>query len=973
MLLASVLSVVLGVFLSAPISHWLGRNAGYILCLPLLASAVLLSNEFFGSAQRYSTESYPWIPELGVGLDLRLDGLSYVFAMLVLVIGAAVLFYSSRYLGTYKVITFYLLMTTFALAMLILVLANDLMVFYIAWEATTFSSFFLIARSGASARQPAIRTLLVTVAGGLSLLAAICIMIVQAGTTSLEGVLAADFWHEDSGLVVLLSVLLALAAFTKSAQFPFQAWLPDSMVAISPVSAYLHAAAMVKAGIFLLLAFSPVLAGTTWWSVILICGGLYTAIFGATAAMRRHDLKELLAYSTVSQLGYLVALIGVGTEAALTAAVVHTIAHALFKAALFMAIGVIDHEAGTRDMRQLAQRRMAMPVTLTAVVLASASMAGFPPLLGFISKESIFDALLHATDNTVLSVLLLAVAALTAVLTFAYSARLIIGAAGRYRAPLPSGTTAKPASTTPATLAPAHEVSAAFWAVPLIAAGAGLVLGLVPGVLDGIVGPASSVASAGNPDPHLALWHGFNAALVVSLIVIALGLVLVWQRHAVENIVQPRGLKISGLNAVEKTRTSIIKVGGVVGGWTSGQNPGFHLLVPSVGLVAIAAVGVFGINDLPDIYGTPTRGYDWLLVLLVGAGVVAAVRAGTRISAIVVVGVIGFTVTLWFFVLGSVDVALTQLLVEVLTVCVMVLVLKRLPARFTSEKKKHALPAAVIAIATGLAAGLGVWALTGRRGLSEPAEYLLQQGPEITGGDNIVNTILVEFRALDTLGELTVLGVAGLAVAALLSSRDPDPVLASPANQNSPLKDAHDNLVYLRVFSKFIGPLIVLISLVTLFQGHNAPGGGFIAALIAGAGFALIYLSADSDESARIRWPYLTLIGLGVVVGVGTGIVGMAKGSFLTPLHADILGYHFNTALIFDIGVYLAVLGVVLASFNLLGRDKPRRAGAFGPAPPPVPPAHPYTGAMPIIPPAHSTAKDEEPTDQTDNENEVSR
>lgn len=944
MLLLSVLLAAVAVIAAAPFSHVMGRTAGWVLCLPLLTAAGVLVATFFGTSSGTVVEHYPWIPDLGVGFLLRLDGLSLLFALLVLVIGAGVLFYSARYLGNEKIVSFYVLMTVFALAMLLLVLADDLVLLYVAWEATTLTSFFLIARSGPLARQPAIRTLLVTVAGGLCLLTAVCVMIIEAGTSDISAVLDSDLWNQP-GLVALLAVLLAVAALTKSAQFPFQAWLPDSMVAISPVSAYLHAAAMVKAGIYLLLLFSPVLAGNPVWSAILIGAGAITSLFGAVAALRRYDMKELLAYSTMSQLGMLVVLIGVGTPLALTAALIHTVAHALFKSSLFMAVGTLDHEAGTRDMRELAGRRIRTRATHTAIILGAVSMAGLPPMFGFISKEAIFEATLQSPGPQAVSVLVTLALAVTAVFTFAYSARLIIGALGWHRAPQNAPRSAHQDQA--AESGEVHEGPMAFWFVPWFAASLGLVLGLAPSVLDGLITAATAVVTNDAADVHLALWHGFGLPLLISALVIGIGVVLVVARQRVEQKMVPANLPISGLRVVEQIRNGIISFGERVGGLTPGQNPGVHLLVLCAALPVLGLVGVFAIEDLPDVYGEPTQPLDWLLVAIVAAGVFTTVRAKTRIASVVVVGVVGFGVTLWFFALGAVDVALTQLLVEILTVCVMVLLLKRLPARFESRRRGR-IPAGLIAIGAGLAAGLGVWALTGRRGLSEPAFYYLTQGEETTGGSNIVNTILVEFRALDTLGELTVLGVAGLSMAALLASRNPDRVRQSQVNLKSVLSDSMENSVYIRTFTRIAAPIMVVFSLVTLVRGHNEPGGGFIAALIGGAAFALLYLAAPSDDQAPIRWPYLTLIGLGVVVGVGIGLVGMVEGSFLTPLHTEIWGISLNTALVFDIGVYLAVIGVVLAAFNLLGRESPEREGVWGSSAPPLPPEHPRTGVIPV-------------------------
>lgn len=903
-MLVACLAVLLATCCAAPVlTRLLGRDAGWVLAVPLLATGALLGVALDWGAGPAVEQFVPWMPTLDVGLALRLDGLSLVFSLLVLVIGAGVLAFSTRYLGASRGHgSFYLLMTVFALAMLLLVLANDLVVLFVAWEATTLCSFFLISRSGSHAREPAIRTLLVTVAGGLSLLAAVAFVAVGTGTTRLSDALAAPVWHEDAGFSIAAAALLAGAAFTKSAQFPFQAWLPDSMVAITPVSAYLHAAAMVKAGIYLLLRFSPALAGETVWTVLLVSCGLATALFGAAAALRRHDLKELLAYSTVSQLGLLVAMIGIGTTAALTAAVVHTVAHALFKSSLFMLVGVIDHEAGTRDVRALAELRLRMPVVAVGLVLASASMAGIPLLLGFISKELMFTAFLGASGPSWVPAVVTVLAGATSVLTIAYSGRIVLGAfAGRSGRIVP-------------------EARMSLWAVPVVAAVAGTVLGLVPSLLDGLVSAAVSVATGQSVAEHLALWHGVNPALGVSSLVIATGVGMVLARHRVQRIVAPLGLPFSGLAVVDSLRAGTIRLGSFFGRLAGTNSPARHLAIPMVCLTALALAGVAALDELPPVIGTPSQPLDWVLVLLVVAGVAAAVRARTRIAAIVVTGVVGFAMTLWFLALGAADVAMTQLLVEILTVCVMVLVLRRLPARFRVEPRRRRVPAGIVAVGAGIATTLGVWALTGRREMSRAAEYLLREGEAATGGANIVNTILVDFRALDTMGELTVLGVAGIAMAALLHSRRPTVTPSARLDESTPLADAEDNSVFVRSVTRLLGPVTVLLSVILLLRGHQEPGGGFIAALVGGAGVALLYLAAPSDAAARVRLPYLVLIGSGVAVGAGTGFLGYTRGSFLASLHTEVLGVPVTSALVFDIGVYLAVIGVVLAAFNLLGR-----------------------------------------------------
>lgn len=910
MLLISVIAVFVTAAASPVLARRMGRNAGWPLAGALLVCAALLG---LAVSTGDSEQVFEWMPTLGVALALRVDGLSLLFGLLVLVIGAVVVAYSSRYLGAGRHRSFFGLMTLFAASMLLLVVADDVVLLFLAWEITTLCSFFLIARSGEGAREPAIRTLLVTVLGGLALLAAVVMMAVGAGSTRLSVILAHGMWDDNAPFTVTVAVLLAVAAFTKSAQFPFQAWLPDSMVAITPVSAYLHAAAMVKAGIYLLFRFSPVLADVPVWQYLLVSAGLITALFGSVAALRRYDLKELLAYSTISQLGLLVAMIGVGTPAALVAAAAHTIAHALFKSALFMVVGVIDRQVGTRDIRYLSGLRSRMPVTATLMVLSAASMAAIPPTLGFVSKESLLAAVWDASGPRWLAVALAVVIAVLAVFTVAYSARMVVGAL-------------TDAHTVRMGVVPVREASATMWLPVAVVSIAGVVLGFIPFVLNPLVDGAAAAASGGTVRVDLLLWHGVTPAFVLSLLVLAAGTVMVVARRRVNRLLAPLSSPISGLAVVEAVRTGTIRLGTWTGKPTATSFPRRHLMIPVMVLIVFAVVVTMAGLDLgPTVAGT-SRMEDWGMLAIVVAGVAGTVVVRTRIAAIVVVGVVGFAVATWFFLLGAADVALTQLLVEILTLVVMVLLLKRLPRTFKREPRRGSVGPAFLALGAGAATTAGVFAFTGRRDMSAAGAYFATEGEGLTGGANVVNTILVDFRALDTLGELTVLGVAGIAIVALLRARrEVESTEVEPTVDHTlPLADPHANSVFTRTLARLVGPLTVVLSLILLLRGHQEPGGGFIAALMGGAGFALVYLAAPTDKAARIRLPYVMLIGAGVLLATVTGFLGYVEGSFLTPLHVDVLGLHLTSTLLFDTGVYLAVIGVVLAALNLLGL--PRRA-----------------------------------------------
>ncbi|NWO17215.1 MAG: cation:proton antiporter, partial [Corynebacterium sp.] len=512
---------------AAPLaSRLLGRNAGWLLSLPLLAGAGMAASTY--STEEVHTESVRWMPTIDVNFSLRLDGLSLVFLMLVLLIGAGVLAYSTRYLH-HKDTAFYFYICGFAASMAVVVTTDDLMVFYLAWEITTLCSYFLIANSGEKGHQPAIRTLLVTVLGGLFLLGATVIMAINAGTMSISEVIASPMWAENPALLATVAFLIAIAAFTKSAQFPFQAWLPDSMVAIAPVSAYLHAAAMVKAGIYLILRYSPLLHEVQLWNVMLVvCGGI-TALFGALTAIKCDDLKELLAYSTMSQLGLLVLTVGIGTDAAITAAIVHTIAHACFKAALFMSVGIIEHETGTRSYQKLRHTRMVkMPITTGIITIAGASMAGIPLLLGFVSKEGLITASLDSGLAEPFKILVTAVIVITSMFTFAYSFRYIIGARGATKHSIAEANyQAEESAFEPEPVETITEAKPTVWFVPAILALITVVLGIAPALLNWVVGQAAIATTTNAEEPHLSIWHGFNIPLHLSGVITPSGFILV--------------------------------------------------------------------------------------------------------------------------------------------------------------------------------------------------------------------------------------------------------------------------------------------------------------------------------------------------------------------------------------------------------------------------------------------------------------
>ncbi|MGO0577140.1 DUF4040 family protein [Ornithinimicrobium panacihumi] len=922
----------LAVVASFPLTSWLGRHAGWPLAAIYLgAAAAYLPAARAVMAGGTVEWSMPWVPQLGLELALRADGLGTVFTFIALVIGAVVLAYSTSYLSAGRNLSFYLYMAIFTVSMVGLVLADDLLLLFLCWELTSLASFFLIARSGFSGEAASMRTLLVTFLGGLGLLAAVTAIAVRTGTTTLSEALAHEVWSTNPGFTTGVALLVILAAFTKSAQFPFHVWLPDAMAAATPVSAYLHAAAVVKAGIFLLMRFSPAFHDVPVWNVLLITVGLFTCGLGGWFALQKTDLKKLMAYSTVSQLGLIVATIGVGTEWALAAAMVHVIAHALFKSGLFMMIGVIDHATGTRDVRRLPQLRGAMPLAFWTTVLGCASMAGVPPMLGFISKEGVFTALREAPGGAWAGWAALAGGVLTAVVTFSYCAKIVFNGFvdGRGHERWPED---RPLHATPWPLG-------VFAALPILA---GLPLALVVGVLDIPVTQAvAAMHPASGEAVHLALWHGVNLELIASLLVILAGLVVIARRRTLFPRLEKDTFSFDGADAIRVLTDGAARVGGVIAASVRADNPTRHLVAQFLSLVAVVLGGVgylVATDQLSPAQPGLWRWIDVAVLAVVAGAVLILCRAESRLAAVVALSAVGISATVQIFALGAPDVGLTQLLVEALTVLMIMLVLQRLPLGFGRGPRWGNRAALVVAVSAGLAVGVGVWALTGRRERSEVALWFLENTYEVSGGNNVVNVILVEFRALDTFGELTVLGMAAVAMVAVLSTirhrfLDPPPE-ADPNHVPLPevplrergstaylaIQEAWGNAVPMQLLVKLTVPVLAAISLILFWRGHNAPGGGFIAALVGSTIVALVYLSSARDRQIGPPRLPLRLVAAGVITAVLSGVWGMLGGSsFLQPLSTHLGNAHLTTAMVFDLGVYLAVLGLVMEAFNLLG------------------------------------------------------
>ncbi len=715
----------------------------------LAGSACVVMVEGIGVA-RPASSSVGWLPILGFDLNLQLDGFALVMALLVTVLGFAVLLYSLAYFehdGTYA--RFVGLFMVFAGSMLGLVLADDLFTMFVFWELTSVWSFLLIGLNdkSASARQAAVRALLTTGAGGLCLLTAIGILQVEYGTTSFDTLQAA---LPRGGLAGVAAALLLVGAFTKSAQFPFHFWLPGAMAAPTPVSAYLHSATMVKAGIVLLARTSPIFGDTgLWrWSVVLV--GVTTMVLGGVRALREVDAKLVLAYSTVSQLGLLTVLFGIGSRYAIYAGVAHLLAHAIFKVGLFLGVGVIDHELGTRDVSQIAGARHKLPTTTAALALSLLSMAGIIPLFGFATKEKAIVALLDADVGTS-GILALVGVVCGSVLSVAYSVRLVRALCGNVPSPAAQGHDELP--TRLALSGPVVASAAVSLGFGLFAAAVGKWL----------VSPSNSL-SAGSAS-KLALWPGVNDALIISAVVIAVGSIVGWRSSL--------GIPPGASNAGEKVFDSVYdatlllakRLTAIV---QSGSLPvyvGVTLLVTiAAPIIALTVDGSWFDLDL-------TKGslFEAVLAVLAMALAVGVAVIQPRFTAALFLGGVGYAIAVIFAMRGAPDLAITQALVETLTIVVFLLALRAMT--FKRATDVGWLPRTVrisLAVTVGVVVPLFALVARGARTQPSPATDYVARSVVDAGGRNVVNVILVDYRGFDTMGEIVVLAIAALGVSNLV-------------------------------------------------------------------------------------------------------------------------------------------------------------------------------------------------------------
>lgn len=946
----------------------LGRNAFYVLAAVPGVAFLWLVLQY---APVYSgagiEEVFPWIPNLKLEFAFRMDALAWVMSLLILGVGSLVLVYCARYfknkdpgLGGFGA-----QLLAFAGAMFGLVTSDDLLMMFIFWELTTVLSYLLIgyARTRLAARRSALQALMVTTAGGLAMLVGLIILGQAAGTYRISTILGQAGTLVNgttSGMVGAAVVLILVGAVTKSALAPFHFWLPGAMAAPTPVSAYLHAAAMVKAGIYIVARLAPGFAESQFWLPMVLGLGLATMLIGGYRALRQTDIKLILAYGTVSQLGFLTMVVGLGRPDAALAGLGLLLAHGLFKAALFLVVGIIDHQSGTRDIRKLSGVFRSSRALGVVAAIAAASMAGVPPLAGFVAKESVFEAFVHygnGQDAPAWGIWILVGLVIGSVLTFAYSARFMWGAFAT-----------KPGIER----TPFKAIKPAFLAAPALLSFLTIVYGLWPAPVDSWIQPYAALLAGGEEAVdagHLALWHGLTPALGLTAITFVAGAAMFYGRNVVSRVQSLVPDWVDGDRAYQHTIGALDDVAVWVTGRTQRGSLYFYLtVILTVAFAVPLAALLLNNKPLPD--GVYFIDPNSPLQLIAGVGIVvgalAAVRANKRFLAVLMVSVTGYGIALMFALQGAPDLALTQMLVETIVLVAFVLAMRSLPAELRDRTGGRL---RVIRVIVGAAFGItmifvAIYAMGARVATPVSLEFprLAYEGG---GGLNVVNVTLVDIRAWDTFGEISVLAVAATGVASLIFVRSRgDRIKTSEAVPEGSVgrrtgvdRDSRDGArlavarkftdvtrdawlvagrtlaperrsIIFEVVTRLIFHSMIVFSIYLLLAGHNLPGGGFAGGLTAGLALTIRYLAGgrfELSEAATVSAG--TLLGTGLATAAASGFVPLLLGGqvfqsaiieFWLPVFGDV---KFVTSTIFDIGVYIVVVGLALDVLRSLGAE----------------------------------------------------
>ncbi|MCU4325864.1 monovalent cation/H+ antiporter subunit A [Acinetobacter johnsonii] len=883
------------------------------------------------------TQSWSWLPQLGIDFSFRLDALGLLFALLISGIGTLIYIYAYFYLGPKNSLNkLYLLLMLFMAAMLGISLSNNLILLLVFWELTSISSFLLVGYwSNYDAAQRGSRmALTITGMGGLAMLGGFILLGQITGTYEIDQILTMTAQIQSHALFVPTLLLILLGAFTKSAQFPFHFWLPNAMAAPTPVSAYLHSATMVKAGIFLVARLLPIFAGAALFHNLVTFIGLFTLCMAAFFAIFKEDLKGLLAYSTISHLGLIMCLLGIGSPLAVAAAIFHIINHATFKAALFMIAGIIDHESGTRDLRKLSGLWQLLPYTATLTMVTAASMAGVPLTNGFLSKEMFFTELLSNLSGPVL-ICSAIVATLAGIFAVAYSVRLVHGVF--FDGPVGKQVPNKDA----------HEPPFGMRAPATLLAILCILVGLFPALLVEKIVNSTARASTqvmNFEGTHLALWHGFNMPLLMSAIALVGGLIFYFSLAKGGKIreidLDPYLGRLQGRVAFDLFLKSLLLNSRKFKRLTENgklQSYILWIVIFSIAVVALPFLGQGLTTGTRELTHAPALAIVLWLLLFSSCWMMLWFHH-ERIKAVLISGAIGLVVTMVFICFSAPDLALTQITVDVVTTVLLLMSLSLLPQLTPYESSvSRRWRDALIAIGGGLGIAWITWLIL-TRDHNSISWFFMQQSIPLGGGTNVVNVILVDFRGFDTFGEITVLGIAGIGALCLM-----DGMRTHGTTMTKGLSYRFNpSPLMLRITASWILPIALVVSLYIFLRGHNLPGGGFIAGLITALALIIQYMALGQDHAEQLLKAksgrlYEIWIGTGLVIAGLTGLGAWFWGRpFLTSAHfyvsPPILGeMHLATAALFDVGVYITVVGATMLLISVLGDS--RHSSMSGPVP----------------------------------------
>ncbi|VEH06206.1 Na+/H+ antiporter subunit A [Corynebacterium kutscheri] len=873
---------------------------------------------------------YGWMSSAHLDLTFQLDSLSALFSLIILGIGSLVMIYCWGYFDSTpkRLRTFAGQMMAFAMAMFGLVISDNFLIMYVFWEITSILSFLLVGYYGerATSRRAATQALMVTTLGGLSMLVGLILLGTRTQVWTFSGLIGLEL--EGIQHISYAMVLILAGVLSKSAIAPMHFWLPGAMAAPTPVSAYLHSAAMVKAGIYLAARLSPSFNFADAWYLVIIPLALLTMIMAGWMSLKQKDLKLVLAYGTVSQLGFIMTIVGIGSREAMQAGLALTFAHSLFKATLFMIVGAVDHATGTRDHRELSGLGAKQPLLMSLAIISAASMAGIPVMVGFVAKEAALTAVLGEELLTGLpgQVTLVGII-LGSIMTMAYSCFFVYGTFAT-----------KPGQGTSPAVEKMHSLSVPLLIPPLILTTLSVIFGVAPKFLDSLITiHLDSIFGHSEHAEHLALWHGFTLPLALSVTIIVCGALIFWQRGNIARLYTDTPALGDANHAYDKIiellRTWSLRLTASTQRGSLAINLGIIFAVLVILPITVLLMGEK--NDVRmELWDTPIQGVIAVIIIVMA---IAATITHNRLSALLMVGVTGYAMAMLFAIHGAPDLALTQLLVETITVVIFMLVLRRLPVdaewRATAQANRIR---AWLSILVGLGVVvLAVFAMNARTSESI-SEYMTDLAEDIGHGRNTVNVLLVDIRAWDTFGEISVLIIAAIGVSSLIyrtrsfrrASRRPVLRVAGrrwlASAENSERRRNRSLLV--DVVTRLLFPTMIVLSFYFFFVGHNAPGGGFAGGLVAALALTLRYLAGGRDEleealpidPSRLMGTGFFLSGLAVIVPMFFGYPPLT--SFYEAFHLPVIGYvSLPSALVFDAGVYLIVIGLTIHILDSLG------------------------------------------------------